>query len=992
MAAALLLLASTTNAQQSAIPDASYFSSIETLYRGDYVRAERDFAGELRSSTKVGLNRWIDSICFYAMLGETYYQRGQPRLALVQYNQACELALAYPNWLMRVEFRQAPRAETNTARLLAPWGRSTRGVTYGSLPDTMLMGQGQVNNNQQVQQGGVVQQAQFWRVNVVEVIRCTALAIRRRNEILGPLGPHDRLSKDLATMFSRADLAPRNHWSGAWIELLLGLAQAGTGESQQALGHLNRAIVLDGRYDYSLTGVALLAQAEIALAAGNAQAAGGLLLEASYAAYAFGDYDVLAEALRKGHDVHVALAVGGPFPPLQTASQWARTGGLQHMSSAMWIDSAEAFALAGDSRRALAELGNISPRAREVLAGRLGPKRNYVEALAQFQLGKIDAGGPLLVAALDGARVQSIRNLQIELANERYDGGEITPRIAVDLYAGLLADPLPGDWALEPLGTLAHLKTDHEAAFGRWFLAALGRKEVLPAVEIADQAKRCRFWLAQPLGGRMLALRMMLDGPIDALPQASRLERQNLLARWPAYEPLSKQSGKLESEIATGPLVADAKIPQEQLDRFKQWQDVVTAQELMLRPMALSRSSTTLVFPPTLTAADIQSRLEPGQALLMFHQIGGSMYAILISSEAYHPWRLPDAKELDGAVAAAIQGMGNFTQSREIDIGEIAGDAWRDTATVLGTALLGESRLELSKTKELIIIPDGVLWHVPFEALPMTNGGKSEPIGELVPVRYAPTMGLALGYQSPPRPIHATALAVPGGPSVDAQTTMTAERLAEAVENPVVLPEALAVSTALVSGAIDGAISLVDTTLDPESAYSLLPLPVDRNKDAGTLGRWMALPVEGPERVILANLSTAAETGLKPRRRSSSRTRTPEPAPGQEMFQATCGLMASGAQTILLTRWRTAGQTHRELVGEFAREMTHMPAGEAWRRSVLLARSQPLDAESEPRLRRPDTRTEMPKPNHPFLWAGYLLVDTGRPIGQAAKAEAPAAP
>jgi hypothetical protein len=982
----VVLLAPTARGQQQAIPGTSYYAAVELLYRGDYARAERAFTGELRGAVKTVQARWIDSICFHAMLGETYYQRGQHRLALVQFNQACELALAYPNWLMRVEFRQAPRAETNLARRIAPWGRSQRGATLGTLPETMLIGQGQVNNNQQVQQGGVVQQAQFWRVNVVEVIRCTALSIRRRNEILGPLGPHDRLSKDLVTTYSRADLAPRNHWSGSWIELLLGLAQAGVGESQQSLAHLSRGVVIDGRYDYPLTGAALLAQAEVALAAGNAQAAGGLLLEAGYAAFAFRDYDVLGEALRRGHEVHVALGGEGPYPPLAAAAAWARVDNVPHLAAAIHIDAAEAYALAGDSRRAMAELANISPRAREVLAGRLGPKRNFVEAIALYQSGKGDVAGAPLGAAIEGARVQSIRNLQIDLANERYDSGEISPRVAVDLYVGLLADPVPGDWALDPLNTLAHLKSNHEEAFGRWFLAALSRKEVMPAVEISDQAKRRRFWIAQPLGGRLLTLRLMLDGPVNQLPQATRLERQALLGKLPGYDALSKQSRQLASEIAGEPLVAEGRVSQQQLDRFKQWQAVASDQEALLRPVALSRSSTTLVFPPTLDKAAIQQRLEPGQALLVFHQVGGAMYGLLISTEAYHPWRLPDAADLDGAVATALQSMGNFAQNRTLEIGEVGSAAWVDQVLPLANAIFAESRLDVSQTTELIVVPDGVLWHLPLEAMPIASL-EGRPLGEMVPVRYAPTVGLALGYQLPTRPIKTTAVAVPSNLGDDAQLAATVDRLVESAPSSVVLPQPSLVPSPLLASAADNVISLVETRLDGESPYSLLPLPIDRTTDIGTLGRWMALPVEGPERVILANLSTAAESGLKQPRRTS-RSRTAEPAAGQELFQATCGLMASGTQTILLTRWRTGGQTHRELLGEFASEVTHMPAGQAWRRSVLLAQSQPLDAESEPRIKRPDARSEMPQPKHPFLWAGYLLVDTGRQIGEATEPEA----
>ena len=86
--------------------------------------------------------------------------------------------------------------------------------------------------------------------------------------------------------------------------------------------------------------------------------------------------------------------------------------------------------------------------------------------------------------------------------------------------------------------------------------------------------------------------------------------------------------------------------------------------------------------------------------------------------------------------------------------------------------------------------------------------------------------------------------------------------------------------------------------------------------------------------------------------------------------------MADGARTIVLTRWRTGGRTNFDLVREFVRELPNAPATEAWQRACLLARESPLEASREPRLKRSDETGELPTADHPFFWAGYLLVDT----------------
>jgi hypothetical protein len=86
--------------------------------------------------------------------------------------------------------------------------------------------------------------------------------------------------------------------------------------------------------------------------------------------------------------------------------------------------------------------------------------------------------------------------------------------------------------------------------------------------------------------------------------------------------------------------------------------------------------------------------------------------------------------------------------------------------------------------------------------------------------------------------------------------------------------------------------------------------------------------------------------------------------------------MANGARTILLTRWRTGGRTNFELVREFVQELPQIPATEAWQRACLLARESPLDASREPRLKKSDDAAAPPTADHPFFWAGYLLVDS----------------
>jgi hypothetical protein len=81
-----------------------------------------------------------------------------------------------------------------------------------------------------------------------------------------------------------------------------------------------------------------------------------------------------------------------------------------------------------------------------------------------------------------------------------------------------------------------------------------------------------------------------------------------------------------------------------------------------------------------------------------------------------------------------------------------------------------------------------------------------------------------------------------------------------------------------------------------------------------------------------------------------------------------------------------------QLVREFVQELqgdTATSADVAWQRSILLARETPLDASQEPRLKRLDESIEPPGADHPFFWAGYMLVDTGTQPGQESNDQPP---
>ena len=90
-------------------------------------------------------------------------------------------------------------------------------------------------------------------------------------------------------------MAPTNHWSRAWIDVLRGLVQEGMGKLDEADMLLGRSLVVEGQFDHPLTCIALLEQGRIGMAKGDNRRAAQYLAEAGFSAFYFEDRDVVVD-------------------------------------------------------------------------------------------------------------------------------------------------------------------------------------------------------------------------------------------------------------------------------------------------------------------------------------------------------------------------------------------------------------------------------------------------------------------------------------------------------------------------------------------------------------------------------------------------------------------------------------------------------------------------------------------------------------------------
>ncbi len=302
---------------------------------------------------------------------------------------------------------------------------------------------------------------------------------------------------------------------------MAGIAKAGIGDAAEAKTRLDRAVIVGGTFDHPLTGVALLED-------GQAGDGGGRPSDGGATARRRERGRVLLRRSGRGH--RVAAAGLGEFfggrraravyGPLEPAAAWAQGNRLWHVAATLRLAQAENLLRGGQLADAAAVVEEMGRRLGEMQNARLGMQQLFLQAVVQVGRGQVEPASASLNRALTGQRVASLRNFQIVRATELEDAGEMTARVAPDVYRPLLADPTPADWTQRTFDTLAVTSTPHGPAFDRWFLAAIERKDVPAALEVAERAKRERFLTTLPLGGRLLALRAVLEAPASELSAA----------------------------------------------------------------------------------------------------------------------------------------------------------------------------------------------------------------------------------------------------------------------------------------------------------------------------------------------------------------------------------------------------------------------------------------------------------------------------------------
>ncbi|MBQ6829197.1 MAG: tetratricopeptide repeat protein, partial [Thermoguttaceae bacterium] len=903
---------------------------------------------------------------------------------------------------------------------------------------------------------------------------------RRRGEILGPLAPFDPKSEEILNLYAKRSVPP-NHWSITWLDVLFGIALVQNGREDDARRVLGEALLMNGQYDHQFTGVALYELGNLYLAAEKPREAAECYYEASISAFHYGDRLLVEESLRRYANARRAAGRNGdPDPVLRNAYLWAKSyKPLALQQTSFGLEVAEDLFAAGQTKAAASALGalNATMKAtsgRGLRTSRAADRWNYLQALLAYSSGDVAAGDAALKNVVEGERLRStwalqLRRLDRYVAGGLSSNGPITPRNAADLYAVLLREPTAVDWGFRPTESIAIRSIAPPEAYERWFRLLFERDLKDKAFEVAERIRRERFYSTQKYGGRLVSLRYLLTADDALLTTANQTARQAILLKYPALEAslkASKETAAALNALPTVPRDADGRDRQTQL--FARLDKLATEQEAAFRCVVAGRDYVPNVFPPSLSAEDVQKRLPEDTAILSFLDAEGETFGFMIGKNCLDSWRVGPTDRVGAAVSAFLRSLGCVEGTRQVVSADLNEARWKSQGAKLREIVLGASDVEAERFNvvfsKLVVVPDSVLWYLPFEALCLPAAAATvdeETEAETAQTdaddaENAETDDLDAAYsldetaettdadvepQAPKKtaskPQKTTAPKAADAETTDESKPRRRSRSArereeldayEATLIPMIQAQDLTIRySATVALALPNAFgrnAFVDTTVllgetfpketreTTDAAFDRLSqavskteglrrgalksvpgslyatrlrrlvvfdeivadgwnwapvVPSDARRGHG-VADWIFAPWGAPRLIVLPALRTPAENALK------------NGGDGSEIFLPILAAQSTGADAMLLSRWRTGGRSAFDLSTDFLKNYESEPVADAWKRAVLNLMKRDVVLDEEPRLKTPGRSEDAPSYALPFWWAGYLLIDSGEAL------------
>ena len=893
--------------------------------------------------------------------------------AIDYYEQSLDLLMTHArgDWMARIQPLPDSVLPSSSAIQQAAinWHRSARSAKIANVPNSFPVLFGRIDAARAFVEGGVYDRPNIRPVDHREIMRCVAIAIYRRGMIKGPTNIIDPFTNNLLSGLARLPGETPN--LGKWNLLVQGLANMTIGRYDRAIKEIKGGLQLRGSMDHDLTPIGLLALARIAMIKGEDQVASQLAMEAAYSAAIFGQYDFVEEALALATTLHLAKNKS-VFEPLIPAVDWAARNNTRQLHTSLLVQLADCHLEAGNTERAEVALAQTRRSMSRTDLGRSihAAKIRYLNAALAYM--NFEDGRESLAKSLQQYAPHSLWRYQLGLTNNALASGAITQRQAELVYEQLLVDPNENHWKYQPIEAMNYLNTPHVGSMEQWFEILLARKNHEKAIEVAEKIRRHRFYASLPMSGRLLALRWIATAPEKRLTKNAVLHRNAIDAIYPKLRQSVDRIEELQREIRSMPLKPDDDSPnaKKQRDLFVQQLKHARFQESILKAMALRRIPADFVFPPAVDYSRLSNGIGERQVVVSSLKTESGYHQYVMTQQTRRYLGVIRERDMKRSVVNLYKGLGVTDANNAVEATFLQGKDWQAPAAELKSLLFEKyDDDQWENFEELIVVPDGILWYVPFEILQTGAQANWTNLHESVRIRYLPLISLTSSsrQKNDPRTRIAVIADKLHNKSEPELSFEAFEKLSDTLTNATSFSRQFKIPSNLFGSVIDTLLVWSDIKFEPRAGtYAIEPFQLDSSRNGSTLADWLTAPWRGPQSLVLPGFSSGAAAGLKSR------------SNGNEMFLLSCGFLATGARNVLISRWRVGGQTSFDLSSDYVIRSKNQAGADAIYDAFAAIRDSDIDFDKEIRIKQSRKKVDKLKAQHPFFWAGNMLVDLDR--------------
>ena len=941
-----------------------YYTACDFFADGQTSQAAMLFDTALAQSRSVNNQRGIDSIPPMVKLGECFWEQCDIGMALERYDAALQVTLLHSQrWVTLLNKSGSIRPETRIREV--PWAGTVRTTQMGSYSEVTPIPLGSTELLLESIAGQGVT-GKLVAIDALEILRCQAIALRRRYQLLGPLAKHNPLTDPLVKAFS-IDVKSQSEPIQVAMNICRAFANIGAGERVQSEKLLIQNLSLPNGLDHPLTAVALLALADLAIDSNTTKVAEERALEASVVAGRAGQMEHLAEAVEylsktgfaDGHDVVAAKT-------LQSIFQWSGTKS-RLVSIRTQVEMARLSALAGtiDVATKQCHVATSMLLPKQVVMPRAESIVRYAEAkIALLEARLVDGISKLFesTAYLRGNEkgIGSPPLFQLDLALQLTKGKSLNETVAEDVLGQLLNPRPAGHWRVHPLEQLDWLMINKSEAKSLLLDLQLRTKDEGQLAAAFDDAKVQRYRRNNELESRFFDLKLLLHG--DNRFGVNPAELTALRKLLPVVD---QNATKMQQLIA--PLQASPKLDLRKWneDETKRWESVLrlaTLQETLIWSAAISPIVIPEAFPPRHSQELMAKSLRPTDAVVMFATHGSSLRGFLYSAGKWRSWEVADGASVERKITNLLSEM-QLLKKRDADTVDVKKNWGLERRTDLRNQLFPKDIwASMIASERWIVIPDASLWYLPLESLPISDSQFALPCLSEHCITYSPTLGLVpYLFEAKPqsKSVHGIDVHVQDFLCQDAAKHKgLSEELAAKKRHIVDLnikPSYFPTSRwfKVASDSIH--------TYAPMGLDTIAPVATDADVNQSSIRTWSSFPWGTPSSMLLAGVDAvppAAQTT------------------GDDWLRLALPLIAQGTRQLTVSRWSVGGESTVALMKSFCENQEDLTVSEAWQRSVLMFWEEQFEQHNEPLFKtapfaKPENRVFG---NHPLLWSGYLRI------------------